>query len=73
MFILYVYALSEPQDFFSFLFFKVHLFKIHCQGGSIIPGNVYLLITIFIIFIVDYKERTRILLFNILKHGGLFQ
>ena len=36
MFILYVYALSEPQDFFSFLFFKVHQFKTHCQGGSII-------------------------------------
>ena len=36
-----------------------------------INNNVYLLIAIFIIFILDYKERTT-LLFNILKHGGLF-
>ena len=35
--------------------------------------NVFSVITIFIIFILDYKERTRILLFNNLKHGGLFQ
>ena len=32
-----------------------------------------LLITIFIIFILDYKERTRTLLFNNLKHGGLYE
>ena len=36
-------------------------------------NNVYLLITISIIFILDYKERTTLPLFNILKHGGLFQ
>ena len=42
------------------------------SGGGI-NNSVYLLITIFIIFILDYKERTRILSFNNLKHGGLFQ
>ena len=41
--------------------------------SGVIDNNVYLLITICIIFILDYKERTRTLLFNNLKHGGLFQ
>ena len=41
--------------------------------SGVINDNVYLLITIFIIFILDYKETTRILLFNNLKHGGLFE